>query len=70
MLEPDWWGSKFPKILKKWEFQEKIEIFNFREEKAKKIVRWRGTLRVLCAETWLTVYRTLAIPKRGEIAWP
>ena len=44
--------------------EEKIEIFNFREENAQKIVRWRGTLRVFRAETWLTVYRTIAILAR------
>ena len=38
-----------------------IEISNFIEEKDKKYMGWRGTLRVLRAETWLTVYRTIAI---------
>ena len=42
-----------------------IEISNFIEEKDKKYMRWRGTLRVLRAETWLTVYRTIAIFRAG-----
>ena len=37
-----------------------IEISNCIEEKDKKYMGWRGTLRVLRAETWLTVYRTIA----------
>ena len=41
-----------------------IEIYNFIEEKDKKYMGWRGTLRVLRAETWLTVYRTIAIRKQ------
>ena len=36
----------------------------------KKCVEWRGTLRFLREETWLTVNRTIAIPNRGELAWP
>ena len=47
--------QNFEKMIKR-----KIEICNFREENAQKIVRLRGTLRVLRAETWLTVYRTIA----------
>ena len=35
-----------------------IEISNFIEGKDKKFIGWIGTLRVLRAETWLTVYRT------------
>ena len=41
-----------------------IEILNFIEEKDKNYMGWRGTLRVLRAETWLTVYRTIAIRKQ------
>ena len=33
-------------------------------------VGWRGTLRVLRAETWLTVYRALAILNRIKLAGP
>ena len=40
-----------------------IEISNFIEEKDKKFMGWRGNLRVLRAETWLTVYRTIANTK-------
>ena len=36
-----------------------IEISNFTEERDKKYMEWRGTLRVLRAGTWLTVYRTI-----------
>ena len=71
MLRPDWWGFRFPKILKKWEFHEKNENFIFWEEKAKRMKRWRGTLRVFPAETWLTVYRTIAnteaVAKRARV---
>ena len=28
---------------------------------------WRGTLRVLRAETWLTVYRTIAMTRRAIV---
>ena len=34
---------------------------NYFKEKEKKYVESRGTLRVLRADTWLTVYRTIAI---------
>ena len=47
--------KNFEKILKN------IEISNFIEEKDKKFMGSRGTLRVFRAETWLTVYRTIAI---------
>ena len=40
-----------------------IEISNYIEEKDKKYMGMRGTLRVLRAETWLTVYRTIAIAR-------
>ena len=33
----------------------------------KNIVEWRGTVRVLRAETWLTVYRTISIAKRARV---
>ena len=60
---------------------EKIRIFKkilrifcffiFLEKKDKTIKEWRGTLRVLRAETWLTVYRTIAIsPTRRVIRKP
>ena len=40
-----------------------IEISNFVEEKDNEHMGCRGILRVLRAETWLTVYRTIAITK-------
>ena len=43
-----------------WEIS-KNEYF---QEILKMIFLWRGTLRVLRAETWLTVYRTIAIRKQ------
>ena len=45
-----------------------FDFFEFFKKKDKTIGKWRGTLRVLRAETWLTVYRTIAIPNRGELA--
>ena len=48
-----------------------IVIMNLIEEKDKKCIACRDTLRVLRAETWLTVYRTIAIlPNRGELTSP
>ena len=44
------------------------EVPNFIEEKDEKNRGWRGTLRVLRAETWLTVYRTIAIPVQW-VSW-
>ena len=49
------------RIFKKISKNMKFWIF---EKKDKKCVGWRGTLRVLRAETWLTVYRTIAIRKQ------
>ena len=53
------------KILKKQRIFKKIskisEISEFSRKEGKSGVGWRGTLRVLCAETWLTVYRTIAM---------
>ena len=40
-----------------------IEISNFTE----KDVGQRGTLRVLRAETWLTVYHTISITRRAGV---
>ena len=44
-----------------------LKISNFKEPIGKwdeKCDGWRGTLRVLRAETWLTVYRTIALRKQ------
>ena len=52
----------FQKVLKTENLQ-KTKItwkLNFLKKNGKNIVGWRGTLRVLRAETWLTVYRTIA----------
>ena len=53
--------GKFRKNKKIEKISKNKEISNFIEEKDKKFMGWRGTLRVLRAETWLTVYRTIAI---------
>ena len=59
--------GKFQKIENFRENIEQMEISNFTEEKDKKTMGWRGTLRVLRAETWLTVYRTIAITRRAGV---
>ena len=41
-----------------------FEILEFSRKEDKSGVGWRGTLRVLRAETWLTVYRTIAIIRK------
>ena len=56
--------GKFQKNENFRENLEKMEILNFIGEKDKKYMGWRHTLRVLRAETWLTVYRTIAIRKQ------
>ena len=33
----DWWGSRFPEILKKWEIPEKIEISIFQKRKLSRL---------------------------------
>ena len=58
-------------FLKFWRFQKVenskkiwfLKIWNFKEimgTQENEWDEWRGTLRVLRAETWLTVYRTIA----------
>ena len=63
-------GHKFVKISEISENQRKNQVCEM-----KRVIerRFNGrTLRVLRAETWLTVYRTIAIPNRSELAspWP
>ena len=43
-----------------------MKILNFWNTYENNIVGWRGTLRVLRVETWLTVYRTIAIIELGQ----
>ena len=50
----------FQKMRISEKISKNIEISNFIEEQDNKFMGWRGTLRVLRAETWLTVYRTIA----------
>ena len=37
---------------------------NFKKDQDTTMGEWRNTLRVFCAETWLKVYRTIAIRKQ------
>ena len=57
------WGN-FEKMRIFEKISQNIEILNFIQEEDKEYMGWRGTLRVLRAETWLTVYRTIAIRKQ------
>ena len=53
--------EKFRKNENLREIVKKYENFEFSKERDKKNMGWRGTLRVLRAESWSTVYRTIAI---------
>ena len=60
----DLWGFRFPeKIDNFWKKsrKHKIDWLPWKLKNENNIMGWRGTLRVLRAETWLTVYRTIAI---------
>ena len=69
MPRPDPWYFRLWENFKKMTIFEKIsqklEISSFIEEKDKKPMSWRDTLQVLRAETWLTVYRTIAYGNSG-----
>ena len=65
MISQNFGNFKNMRISEK--ISKNIGILNFIEEKDKKYMRCRGTLRVLRAETWLTVYRTIAITRRAGV---
>ena len=57
----------FRKFWKNDNFEKNSKKMNkswFWKRDGQNIMGWRGTLRVLRAETWLTVYRTIAIRKQ------
>ena len=60
----------FQKMRISEKISKKYRNFEFIKEEDQKFTGWRGTLRVLRAETWLTVYRTIAILNRIELAQP
>ena len=57
------------KFRKNENFRENLEKYrNFQFHRREREMGWRGTLRVLRAETWLTVYRTIAMTRRAEVS--
>ena len=67
--EPVWEMDNWFNNSSKWgeipiKAMQKLVNEKFSKEKDKKSMEWRGTLRVLRAETWLTVYRTIAIIRK------
>ena len=67
MLRPNQWHIKIWEFKKKseiWLFLEKYFLFCFLCFFLEISFLSRGTLRFPCAETWLTVYRTISIRKQ------